>query len=94
MSSLFLQLLRKMASHLQLSKMAIQLSALTSDLTEQEKLPDVSVMMILPDLTEVQERKFIMYASQIMMLQFLISMLRSKSRKLQIHSANSLQRII
>ena len=73
MSSLFLQLLRKMVSHLQLSKMAIQLSALTSDLTEQEKLPDVSVMMILLDLTEVQERKFIMYASQIMTIPSAIS---------------------
>ena len=30
----------EMVSHLQLSKMAIQLSALTSDLTEQERLPD------------------------------------------------------
>ena len=42
-------------------------SALTSDRTEQEKSQDVSAMMNLQALTEAQERKSTMYASQITM---------------------------
>ena len=48
-------------------KTEILLSALTSDRTEQEKSQDVSAMMNLQALTEAQERKSTMYASQITM---------------------------
>ena len=56
-----------MVSQSEQSKTTTQSSALTLDQIEQEKLQDVSVMMISQVLTEVKESTLSMCALQIMM---------------------------